>query len=105
MLVPMVRDFVSMAQPNVGMPFDVIEEAGEGADPTWAADHTAVHRHRQKFRCRLAFTIKAVEGIAHVGEPVVRSREPLAACKAPVVGIEGVADHQVLFSVDPDPVR
>ena len=82
-LIPMTGDFFAAADPDVRVLHDVFEKASECADTSRSSYHAAVHRHRQKFRRRRSFGVKPIEGIAHVGKPVVGCRETPAWAARP----------------------
>ena len=100
----MTGDFFAAADPDVRVLHDVFEKASECADTSRSSYHAAVHRHRQKFRRRRSFGVKPIEGIAHVGKPVVGCRETPAWAEASVVGVEGVADNEVSLVANCHPV-
>ena len=93
------------ADPDTIVTLDVVEEARERRDATWAAHETHVQADRHHPRVLGALGVEHVERVSHVGEPLVARAEALWRSKLHVVVVERVGHHQVRAAGLDDPVR
>src|SRR5579885_1718766 len=100
---PMPRDVLAPADPDAGMPADVVEKTLEAGRSCGMADLPEVQPDRHHLGLRRALAIEDVEGIAAEGEEIVGGREDAAAELGVVVG-ESVGYHEMRPAAHRDPV-
>src|SRR3546814_2997108 len=75
MRVPMARDIDAAADPDTGMPLDVVEEALEAGGAGRVTGNAQMQADRHHLRRARALAIKHVESIAQGLEELARGRD------------------------------
>src|SRR5260370_7507154 len=101
---PMPRDLLAPADPDAGVPPDVVEKTLEPGGAGGMADLPKVQAHRHHLGRALAFAVEQVEGVAAEAEEVVGGREDSAAEFRVVVG-KRVRHHEMRSPAHVDPAR
>ena len=99
---PVARDLGARRDPHAVLGGDVAEEAVEARGPSRAADDAAVQADVHQLS---ALLVELVESVDQVGREIVGGDEPVRDQELEVVGVERVRDHEVVDSVDVEPVR
>src|SRR5258708_36704469 len=98
MRVPVPRDLDSFAYPDMLVPGDVVEEAGEPGDAGGMPDHAGVQAHGHHFRPLGALAIETVEGI-EVPALATSARGKRAGAGFRIIVSASVGDRQMIGAV------
>ena len=105
MPLPMARDVHTPAEPHAFVPAHVLEKSDEPTHTPRPPDQSIVQTDREQLGLAPdAFAIEHVEGIPHVGEEIIASREPAIFVESVVIGLVGVGDDEMRSAGDVQPI-
>src|SRR5258708_19618159 len=106
MSAPVLRDVEAAAEPYAVETRHVLQQLNQPSGAAGTPDQAVVQSDRKQLRrsC-LTFGIEQVEGVADIGEEILRSRKAGILVEAVVVGLVGIGNDQMRPLRRRDPLR